>query len=327
MTFANSEYLVYTVLAAGLSLLVYLVYIYYRNRIVMRYFSKIVDGKAFTRRYFAAALFSFAILVLFSILVLRPQWGFTMKQKRAHGVDLVVALDVSRSMYTRDVQGSRLDRAKNAVRYLAERMPGRMGLILFAGDAFVQCPLTLDRSAYVMYLDYAGADAVAVQGTDIGRALYEADRLFKKQNPNRKVLLVITDGEDHEKNVKNAVDDLSKKEITVHTASVGYETGAPVPLDGDDSGLFLETSRGELVKSAADIKLLRMIADRTGGTCVDLNKGAGQLSRILKQVRDGESSDFGERYVREGRDRFQLFAILCILLLTADICLFVRWKR
>lgn len=328
MTFANSEHLPVILAVAILVFMIFLLYVWYRFSVLKTYFSRMLDISHYGRRYLLSVFLTALILGVFSLLFLKVQWGYTLKKQRSKGVDLVIALDVSRSMYTEDVGTSRLARAKNAVRYASENLPGRIGLIVFAGEAFTQCPLTDDRSAFNMYLDYAGADSVPLQGTDIGKALAEAERLFTKQNPNEKVLLLITDGEDHERNVRGALDELVKNGVTVHTASIGKEKGAVVPVaDEDGSGIYLKDRKGELVKSSADPAVLKLIASESGGSYISLNSSVGHLKAILSKVSKGEKSDFGSKYVREGKDRFQIFALFCIVLLIFDLLLNVRWKQ
>jgi Ca-activated chloride channel family protein len=328
MVLANSEYLLQTVAASITVFIVYVLYMVYRYYIVSTYFKKVVIVSHYFTRYIVLTLLTAIILFLYSLLVLRPQWGFTLKERQSRGVDLVVALDVSRSMLTKDVGSSRLARAKNAIRYAAESLPGRMGLIIFAGEAFVQSPLTIDRSAFLDFLDYTDTSSIALQGTDIGKALEAAGRLFTKQNPNTKVLLLITDGEDHESSLRRILSQLKNAGVIIHTASIGETEGSPIPLNNSQGqSIYHKDQDGKVVESRADASLLKYIASETGGVYINLNGSIGQVKRILDKTQDGEKSDFGSQFVREGKDRFQLFAILCIILLIVELVLQVRWKK
>lgn len=298
-----------------------------KYRMVGRFFSRLVDMKKLFREYLIHSILVFLILLIFSIILLRPQAGFTLRESVEKETDLLVLLDVSRSMLVSDVEPDRLSRAKSAIRYLAESTNGRIGLILFAGDAFLQCPLTSDKEAFAMYLEYASPESIALQGTDIGGALDEAVRVFDKKKVSNKVALLITDGEDHEKGVDKALKALKEKGVRVFTASVGQKEGDVVPVTDEKSAdVYLHNSKGDLVRSGADTGVLKKIAKSTGASFFDINssvKGVQNVARALSS--DAEKGEH-KRYIEEPKERFQIFGVVLLVLLLLELVLF-KFRR
>ena len=221
MTFANADYL-YTIIAATVVVLLCIVFHGWRRRaVVRRIFPNEISGSVILGRNERALLAKEILLgcavIVCALTLLRPQWGERTREVHKEGTDLLIVLDVSRSMNATDVVPSRLGRAKDAIRLAVDSLKGdRAGIVLFAGSAFLQCPLTADIGAFHMFLDSASSESVSTQGTDIGKALKIAEKVFKKKKTAAKMLLLISDGEDNEGSVMASVSELKDEGVTVY---------------------------------------------------------------------------------------------------------------
>ncbi|HRX16246.1 MAG TPA: VWA domain-containing protein [Spirochaetota bacterium] len=328
MSFKNIDYLLWIIISGTLLSLFAMAFMFYRFYVLKTFFSRVSNIRFFKISYFIRSTVIILIIALFAIVVLRPQWGFHMREKNVKGTDVLVALDVSRSMNSRDVAADRLSRAKQAIRYIVESVPGRSGLIVFAGEAFLQCPLTTDKAAFSMFLDYTDTNSVALQGTDIGKALDEAERVFEKKQLTNKVLILLSDGEDHEKSLGPVLSRLQDNEVTVYTVGIGTDAGDLVPVvDSDNAGVYLKDSSGNIVKSVPDRKTLKDIASRTGGSFTDISASFSGLKRVIDALNSQTASDQGSRFVREPNDQFQYFAVMLVILMIVELLLNVCWKK
>ena len=216
---------------------------------------------------------------------------------------------------------------KSAVRWIAASLKGdRMGLILFAGDAFLQCPLTADMGAFMMFLDGAGPDALNLQGTDIGRALDEALKVFQKKRLTSKILVLITDGEDHEGRVMESAKKFSDLGVAVYTLGVGREGGTAIPADAKErSGdIYYKDAKGGLIMTRRNSGLLKKLAGATGGTYIDISGSLSGLRPLLGAIEEQEKTKLGSRVVKEPKERFAIFALLLIVLLSVELMIAER---
>lgn len=213
------------------------------------------------------------ILLLLSVAAIllalaRPRWDFHWSDVKHRGSDVMIVLDLSRSMLAEDIKPNRLERAKRSVRDLLQAIQGdRVGLILFSGVAFIQCPLTFDKGSFDLFLDQANVDLLPTQGTEIVSALNLAERAFEQGSEagsRAKTVLLISDGEDHGESSVDAAKTLKDKGIRVFTLGMGAE-GSPIPAEG---GSFLRDDRGQLVLSKPDLAGLSSIAKAGGGRLI-----------------------------------------------------------
>ena len=279
-----------------------------------------------SRQKLKAVLTVAAVLLLILALV-RPRWGFHWEDIKRTGVDVIVAVDVSKSMLARDIEPSRLERAKRKVHDLVKMLEGdRIGLIAFAGTSFVQCPLTLDYGAFTMFLDYLSPDLIPVPGTAVGDAIRKAVESFSRQERASKALILITDGEDHESKPLEAAELAKKEGVRIFTIGIGQEdNGAPIPA-GDGSGGFLKDRQGNMVMSRLDEKMLQKIALETGGTYVRSVTGDMDLEAIYKnEIRKNmEQKELTSTRKKRWEERFQWFLAAAVALLLAEF--FIREK-
>lgn len=263
-------------------------------------------------------------IVLCALVLLRPQWGETAREVNSEGSDVMIALDVSPSMLARDVEPSRLDRAKDAVRWIVESLQGdRVGLILFSGDAFLQCPLTNDYGAFMMFLDAASPDSINLKGTDIGAALREAKRVFEKKRLTSRLLVLITDGEDHEGTAAAAAAEFKDMDVSIYTAGIGRTSGEVIPAAGDETSRdnYVRDSGGKLVRSRKDVSSLKKIAGITGGTYIDISDSLSGLRFVLEIIGDQNRNKYGSRIIKEPREQYQIFVLVLLLVLGTELML------
>jgi len=261
-----------------------------------------------------------AALMLFAFM--RPQWGFHWEQVKRKGVDILIALDTSKSMLAEDVKPNRFERSKLAIKDLARELKGdRIGLIAFSGSAFLQCPLTLDYGGFLLSLDNTGIDTIPKGGTSITSAIKEALRSYEGGQKKYKVLVIITDGEDHEGNLEQACEQAKKEGIQIFCIGIGTKDGELIPVTGENGQkIFLKDSQGNVVKSRLDENSLQKIALNTGGVYVRASGAEFGLDLIYKEkISRMEKRDFEARMNKHYEERFRIFLWLSLFLLIAEV--------
>jgi Ca-activated chloride channel family protein len=282
-------------------------------------FPKLVPSIQKGRQKLKAFLLIAGIFFLLIALV-RPKWGFHWEDIKRLGVDIIVAVDVSKSMLAQDVEPNRLERAKREVYDLCGMLDGdRIGLIAFAGTSFVQCPLTLDYGAFRMFLDYLDPDLIPTPGTEIGGVIQRAMESFSRRERESKALIIITDGEDHGKDLIDIAKKAKKEGIKIFTIGIGSLDGTPIPLN-DGSGGFLKDRKGNLVLSRLDEKTLQKIALETGGIYVRSVTGDMDLEKIYRSQIKGTIEQKELRSTRKKRweERFQWFVLIGLILVVTE---------
>lgn len=263
-----------------------------------------------------------AVVVLLVTALARPQFGDRVDTVRREGQDLVVALDLSASMVAEDVAPNRLAAAKLAVSRLIERLDGdRIGLVAFAGEAFVQSPLTTDYGAAMLFLNAMEPDLVPVPGTDLGQAIDVALDGFGEIGQRDRLLVVITDGEDHEGAIDAAVERAVDAGVRVYAVGMGSTEGVPIP-SFDESGApagFLRDEAGTVVTTRLDDATLQALADRSGGVYYHAaTGGAAAFDRLVDELTGGDGEEIESREVTRYEEQYQIFLGLALLLLLAE---------
>jgi Ca-activated chloride channel family protein len=286
--------------------------------------SRLLASHSPMRRAIKVALL-FAAVVLLGIAFARPQWGEERDTTTASGEDTIFVLDTSKSMLAADVRPNRLERAKIAIEdYLRRHARGRVGLVVFAGQAFLQCPLTLDYDAFVETLRSVDVNAVPVAGTDVGKAIDEASRALEK-NEGRKIIVLLTDGEDLEARGIKEAGELAKKGVTVFTVGVGTAAGSVIQVSGETNGLQpLLDQGGQPVVSRLDENTLRQIASETGGSYQPLGVIGDGMDKVRIAVSTNVSHQRGQIVKTRGIDRFQWPLGIALLLLLVEPLLRTR---
>ena len=264
-----------------------------------------------------------AVVALLVVALAGPRWGFEWEEVRRQGLDLVVALDTSRSMRATDVRPDRLTRARLGVRDLvAEARGDRLALVAFAGTAFLQCPLTLDHAAFLQALDAVEVGLIPRGGTNLAAALQAALEAFEGREGKHQAVVLITDGEKTEGDVAAAVAAAKARGIKVFTVGIGTAEGELIPLEG---GGFVKDRKGQVVKSRLDEKTLQEIAVETGGVYLRAEGPALGLADLYRDhIALLERRALGSTLVRRYEHRFQWPLALALLLLLAESLLVDR---
>ncbi len=256
-------------------------------------------------------------LLCIGLALTRPQWGYKMEEVRHRGLDILVVLDTSKSMLAADIRPNRLQQAQWAVRDFVRHLKGdRIGLIAFAGSSFLQCPVTVDYAAFTMMLDDLYAGIIPRGGTAIAQALETAADSFEKHSEADKVVILITDGEDHVGDPLEMVNNLKSENIRLFSIGVGTPEGELIPAQG---GGYVKDEQGRVVKSTINETLLEQLARETGGFYVRSAPGDFGLDRIYKLGISGLQRDEQEtRLAKVYEERFGWFAGTALLLLLAE---------
>jgi len=278
---------------------------------------------ASTRRRLTKAALLLAGVALGAVALARPSVGWRWEQTQHRGTDVLFAVDVSRSMLAEDVKPDRLGRAKLAVIDLLRRLEGdRVGLVAFAGSAFLQSPLTSDQGAFQQSLEALDTDVIPRGGTDVGAALHEAEEAFRSAGGGQKLLVLVTDGEDLEGNAKTAAREAAKQGITVYTVGVGTPAGERIPLaKAGGRGVVLDEG-GRPVTSKLDEEGLREIAEATGGFYVPLGVHGEGLDTIYQRVlAEAPKQELSMRSQRLPIERYQWPLGLALALIVSEALL------
>jgi Ca-activated chloride channel family protein len=261
---------------------------------------------------------------LLIVALARPQWGFHWEEVKQRGLNILVLLDTSKSMLAEDIKPNRLQQAQWAVRDLLDELQGdKVGLIAFAGGSFLQCPLTVDYAAFMMQLDDLYAGIIPKGGTDTGAALKTALASFEAESAADNVVILISDGEDHEGRPLAMVDELKKNGVRVFSVGVGTAEGELIPVR-DQAGRvsFLKDRDDNVVKTRLQEQVLRDLALKTGGFYVRSAPGDFGLDRIYKEgIASLQTAEQESRRARVYEERFPWFvgAALLVLLLEAAV--------
>ncbi len=248
----------------------------------------------------------------------QPRWGFHWDQLHQRGADVIIAIDVSTSMLATDIKPNRLERAKFKVTDLIHMLEGdRIGLVAFAGNSFVQCPLTLDYKAAEIFLSALGVDLIPVQGTALGHAIRTSIDAFSKKEKKSKALILITDGEDHTGMALTAAREARDEGVKIFVIGIGNEEGVPVPAP---NGGFKKDDKGNVVMSRLNVPLLQKIAEETGGSFVKSVTGDLDLEKIYRQdiQQRVESKDLTSNRRKRWQEQFQWFIALGLLFLVVE---------
>ncbi|MBN1867523.1 VWA domain-containing protein [Candidatus Sumerlaeota bacterium] len=286
---------------------------------------KLTRGVSSARQHWKFA-FVVAALALVLFALSRPQYGAIERPLRRRGVEVLIAIDCSASMLSRDIEPSRLERARQQLRGLIRRLGGDdAGIIAFAGIPIVQCPLTSDYDMAINLFDSIDADTVPVGGTAIGSAIRKAAETFRGSDYGHKVLVLLTDGEDHESDPIEAAREAAKQGIRIYSIGIGSVEGAPIPLP---EGGFKETKEGGKVNSRLDFQTLSRIAAETGGKAIKANSsGDLEIKEIAGDIDALLDRDLHSTAMTIYAERYQYFLALAIVFLLAEMLLGERRRR
>jgi Ca-activated chloride channel family protein len=275
--------------------------------------------------------FFFWRMAMASILigVLDLKVGARLKEVTSEGVDVMVALDVSTSMEAEDTGSSRIDLAKQSIQRLIKALDGdRVGLVIFAGDAYVQCPITTDYGALKLFLDGVTTDLVPVQGTAVGRAIEVCANGFDPESPASKMIVVFTDGENHEDDAVAMAEDVLDSGIEVHTIGMGTTSGAPIPLYdrfGRSRG-FKDDGDGNPIVTALDEATLIQVAEAGNGTYVQAGIGFVNLSPVIGAMNALNQTETSTVAYTDFTHQFHWFFLIALAFIFAESALNITFK-
>ncbi len=265
----------------------------------------------------------FAAIGLFAVLLARPQFGSKLETAKRQGVEVMIALDISNSMLAQDVQPSRLEKAKRLVAQLVDKMENdKVGMIVFAGDAFTQLPITSDYISAKMFLESINPSLISKQGTAIGAAINLATRSFTPQEGVGRAVIVITDGENHEGGAVEAAKAAAEKGIQVSVLGVGMPDGAPIPVEGTND--FRRDRDGNVVVTRLNEQMCQEIAQAGDGIYVRVDNSNAAQKVIAQEINKMAKADVETQVYTEFNEQFQAVAWIILLLLLAEMLILER---
>ena len=264
-----------------------------------------------------------AALALLIIMLARPQMGTKISQEKRTGIETIIALDISNSMLAEDIVPSRLDRSKMMVENLVDHFTNdKIGLIVFAGDAFVQLPITSDYVSAKMFLSSIDPSMIATQGTDIATAINMASNSFTQEEGIGKAIIVITDGEDHEGGALEAAEAAKKKGMRVYVLGVGSSNGAPIPIPG--TGDYMKDNTGNTVMSTLNEEMCKQVAAAGGGVYIHVENNSAAQQQLDNELDKLSKKETSTTVYSDYDEQFQAFGILALLLLIVEILILDR---
>ncbi len=292
------------------------------------------SGISFVRQGGKAIMLLAAILFL-ALAAAKPQLGTHMEMVNREGLDIVIAVDISPSMEALDVTPgpiSRLDKAKQQIRTLispAYLEGDRIGLVAFSGEAIVQCPLTLDYRAAKLFLDVLDTDLIPVPGTAIGKAINVAGTAFDQKERQHKVLILLTDGEDHDSDPISAAENARQQGMKIYTVGIGNPDGEPIPIYnrvGERVG-FRKDKDGKVIVSRMDEVALQKIALATGGKYYRASPSDLELDKIYEEIQGMEKKELEGKMLLQYDDRFQWPLVLALMFIVWEVFIPERIRR
>ena len=327
LMFADYKYL-YLLILVPVFLMGYGIMRYMRARRVKTFgdpalVEALMPSRSRSKGWVKAVLFSLAF-AFFAIGLARPRTGAKLAERNTKGAEIIVALDVSNSMLAQDYSPNRLERAKLSIARLTERLQeDRIGLVIFAGTSFVQLPVTTDYVSAKMFLNSIDTESIPVQGTAIGDAIRLSIKSFSAQSEKSRVIVVISDGENHEDDAVGAAKQAAELGIKVYTIGVGSAEGQPIPMDGG----LLKDKDGNIVVTKLNEEMLRDIARAGGGAYIHAGGEEFGLNPIIQDIRRMEDEEFGSVVFEEYDEQYMYFFGIALLLFILEMLIGERKPR
>ncbi len=262
-------------------------------------------------------------LALLVLMLARPQMGTKISQEKRVGIETIICMDISNSMLAEDIVPSRLDRSKMMIENLVDHFSNdKIGLIVFAGDAFVQLPITSDYVSAKMFLSSIDPSMIATQGTDIGRAIDMATHSFTPEEGIGRAIIVITDGENHEGGAVEAASAAKDAGMRVYVLGVGSSKGSPIPIPGTDD--YMKDNTGNTVMSSLNEQMCKELAQAGGGAYIHVENNSAAQDQLDNELDKLSKKETTATLYSEFDEQFQAFGLLALLLLVLEICVLDR---
>lgn len=278
---------------------------------------RMLTPKASKYRPTVKFLLTLIALVLIIIMLARPQTGATISKDKRQGIEVVIALDISNSMLAEDVKPSRLERSKMLIENLIDHFYNdRICFVVFAGDAFVQLPITSDYLSAKMFLQDTSPSLIEAQGTDIGEAINLSLQSFTKDEQYGKAVILITDGEDHEDDAEKMAEKAAKKGVKVFVLGIGSSKGSPIPLGNGD---FQKDNSGQVVMTALNEDMCRKVAEAGQGSYIHVDNTSMVENKLDKELKKLQKGEINGVIYKDFDEQFQVVAILCLIFLIIEV--------
>lgn len=329
----ENKYFLYALILIPVFVIIYGLAGIWRKKVLKAYGSLDIIQQLFpdvsaSKRNWKFILYTLAFALVIMGIV-NPQVGTKLEEVKRKGADLMICLDVSNSMNAEDLQPSRLEKAKQAISKLINKLEGdRIGVIVFGGQAYVQLPITTDYSAAKLFLDGINTGMIPTQGTAIGNAIDLAMESFGKDEGKNKAIVIITDGENHEDDAVKAAEGAAEKGVTIHTIGMGSVDGAPIPLyrGGVKEG-YRKDNEGNTVVTKLNEQMLQEIAAAGNGIYVRASNADAGLNNVIDAIDKLEKKEFESKMFSDYEDRFQWFIAAAVLLLVIEFLLTERKSK
>lgn len=288
---------------------------------------QLMPGFSFQRGWLKVIILITAVSLIIVGLA-GPQFGSKLTEVKRKGIELIIALDVSNSMMAEDIQPNRLERAKQAISRLVDKLSDdRLGLIVFAGDAYVQLPITNDYISAKMFLSSINPGIVPKQGTAIGTAINLAASSFSPQSETSKVIVVLSDGENHEDDPIEAAKKAAEQGIYVYAIGIGSPQGSPIPASQDNQTTFWKDKDGNVVVSKLDEETLSKVAVAGKGTYIRATNTQLGLLPLFDEINKMQKTEMKEKVYSEYDDQFQYFFAVALFLLVLEFIVLERKNK
>ncbi|NOZ45950.1 MAG: VWA domain-containing protein [Chlorobi bacterium] len=330
--FENPQIL-YTLIGVLIIIVLYIISFTYKKRALKKFgdisvITPLMPDVSFFR---PKLKFTFIVLALIFIIIAlaKPQFGSKLQEVKREGVEIIIALDVSNSMLAEDIKPNRLERSKRAIAKLIDKLKNdKIGLIVFAGDAYTQLPITTDYAAAKMFLESVNTGFVQKQGTAIGSAIELAMKSFSPDNDKEKALIIISDGENHEDDAVEVAKQALEKNIKVYTIGMGLPQGAPIPImtKYGQRG-FRKDKSGNVVVTKLDEKTLQQIAVAGEGMYIRANNSKTGLKTLFNKINKMEKQKLKTKVYSAYDEKFQYFAAIALFLLIVEFLILERKNK
>ncbi|MFZ3274550.1 MAG: VWA domain-containing protein [Lutibacter sp.] len=306
---------------------VFLLVLWWKKRIQKQFadpklIQKLSPEKSTFKSFLKITVFCLALAFLI-ISLTNPKMGTKLETVKREGVDIVFALDVSKSMVAEDIAPNRLEKAKQIITKIVENLGGdRVGIIIYAGNSYPLLPITTDYAAAKMFLQNANTDMVSSQGTAINDAIERALTYYDDNEQTNRFLVIVSDGEDHEENTLELAKQAAEKGIKIYTVGIGTAKGGPIPLKENGRVMgYKKDSKGMVVVTQMNEQILRDIANAGNGKYINGNKTQETIASIKEVLEKAEKSEFETKQFSDYEDQFQWFIGIGLLLLIVDVTL------
>jgi Ca-activated chloride channel family protein len=330
--FGNEEIL-YLLLVIPVLIILFFVSRYFKKRALKKYGDTTVISQLmpYVSRVRPVVKFIFVLIALTALIfaLADPQFGSKLEKVKRKGVELIIALDVSNSMLAEDIEPNRLERAKRSISKMIDNLHNdKIGFIVFAGDAYIQVPMTTDYSAVKMYLSTINTDIVPRQGTAIGSSIELAMRSYDPESDLEKALIIITDGENHQGNAIKAAQEAYDQGIKISTIGMGSPEGAPIPIKKQNGrSVYQKDQSGNTVISKLDESMLKRIAAEGHGTYIRANNARTGLDKIYDEINEMTKKEIESKVYTSYEHRFQYLIGLALFFLFLDFMILERKNK